>query len=373
MISFGRFKPNDDGKLEFTVSNGTIIRILSLILVFLIVVTFLTKISYALLLIVISFFLALALNAPVQWLAKHLPHRRGHERRAVATVISFLIVVIILGGFIASITPPIVRQTQGFVSNVPSYIEQIQNDDSSFSRFVRKHNLESEVQSFSNQLKSRLNHYVGSAVNTVAAIGKSIVAMLTILVLTFLMLVEGPRWVKYIYRLMPKRHQRHAERVAGDMYKVVRGYVNGQVILAAIAAALITPALFILHISYPVALIFVIFLAGLIPFIGHTIGAIIVTLVALFHSPIAAIIILAYYILYINIENYLIQPRLQSMTTNMTPLTVFLAVVVGVTFGGMVGGLLAIPVAGCIKVLVVDYIDRKNIANDNDPAKVETK
>ncbi len=93
---------------------------------------------------------------------------------------------------------------------------------------------------------------------------------------------------------------------------MVRGFINGQVTLAALAAILIVPALFILHISYPIALMVVIFICGLIPLVGHTIGAIIVTVVALFTSPLAAVIILAYYILYQQIENYLVQPRIQA-------------------------------------------------------------
>lgn len=362
MISFRSGK--SDSKTEITISNATIIRVLLLVLAFLIFVVFLSKITYALLLILIAFFLALALNAPVHWLAQHLPHPKGRERRTAATVISFLIVVIVLGGFIASTMPPIITQTKNFINHVPGYVNDIQNKNSGVSKFIDRYHLQPEVNKFSNQLKSHLGDLSGSAIHAIGTIAKSIVAVLTILVLTFLMLIEGPRWLKYGLRLLPDRHRGHTKKLMSDMYKVVRGYANGQVIMAVIAAALITPALFILHISYPIALIFVIFLCGLIPFIGHTIGAVIVTIVALFHSPISALIILAYYILYIHIENYVIQPRLQSFTTNMTPLIVILAVVIGVSFGGLVGGLLAIPVAGCVKVLVVDYINRQNLISE---------
>jgi predicted PurR-regulated permease PerM len=362
MIRFGT--SGDGQKQEITISNGTVIRVLLLVLIFMGFVTFLSKITDALLLLIVSFFLALALNSPVHWLARHLPHPKGHEHRAAATVISFLIIVIILGGFAAAISPPIASQTKNFINHIPSYVSDFQNENSGFGKFVKHYHLQPEVNKFSEGVKSHLSSFTGSAVNTIASVARSVVLALTILVLTFLMLVEGPRWLKYGSKLLPSRHEAHVASLAQDMYKVVRGYVNGQVILAAIAAALITPALFILHISYPVALIFVIFLCGLIPFIGHTIGAIIVTLVALFHSPISAAIILAYYILYINIENYVIQPRLQSFTTNMTPLMVFGAVVIGVSFDGIIGGLLAIPVAGCIKVLLLDYIYRKNLIDD---------
>jgi predicted PurR-regulated permease PerM len=158
------------------------------------------------------------------------------------------------------------------------------------------------------------------------------------------------------------------------MYRVIKGYVNGQVLLALIASLLIAPMLFILHIGYPIALVFVIFICGLIPMVGHTIGAIIVTLVALFHSPISAVIILAYYILYQQIENYAVQPRVQASSTQMSPLIVFSSVLLGVSFGGLLGGLVAIPIAGCIRIVLLDYLrSRKVIGPAETELTAETK
>jgi predicted PurR-regulated permease PerM len=119
--------------------------------------------------------------------------------------------------------------------------------------------------------------------------------------------------------------------------------------------------LLILGISYPAALTVVVFICGLIPLVGHTIGAIIVSTVALFNSPWSALIVLIYYILYQQIENYIIQPRIQANSTNMSPLLVFASVIVGVSFGGLLGGLVAIPVAGCIRIALLDYLRAKNI------------
>jgi predicted PurR-regulated permease PerM len=164
-----------------------------------------------------------------------------------------------------------------------------------------------------------------------------------------------------------------AERVGHDMYRVIKGYFNGQVILAALAALLIMPAILALHIGYPAALFVIVFVCGLIPMVGHTIGAIIVTTVALFHSFTSAVIILAYYILYQQIENYLIQPRLQANSTNMSPLLVFMSVVVGVSFGGLVGGLLAIPVAGCIRIAVLEYLRTRKLIDDRQFAEATTE
>jgi predicted PurR-regulated permease PerM len=145
------------------------------------------------------------------------------------------------------------------------------------------------------------------------------------------------------------------------MYRVIKGYVNGQVTLAVIASVFITPALVVLHISYPIALIVVIFICGLIPMVGHTIGAVIVTIVALFHSTGSAVAILIYYLLYQQFENYIIQPRIQANSTNMSPLLVFASVIVGVSFGGLFGGLVAIPVAGCVRIALLEYLRSRRI------------
>jgi predicted PurR-regulated permease PerM len=117
----------------------------------------------------------------------------------------------------------------------------------------------------------------------------------------------------------------------------------------------------------------VVFICGLIPMVGHTIGAIIVTLVALFHSVSSAVIILAYYILYQQIENYLIQPRIQANTTNMSPLLVFAAVLVGVSFGGLFGGLVAIPVAGCIRIALLEYLRSRHIIGSSEFKQATTE
>jgi predicted PurR-regulated permease PerM len=180
-------------------------------------------------------------------------------------------------------------------------------------------------------------------------------------VLTFMMLVEGPAWLIFTREIVPDRHHLMADRLAMDMYRVIKGYVNGQVTLAGIAALLIFPALLILHIQYALALMVLIFICGLIPMVGHTIGAVIVTLVALFHSTSSAVIILIYYFLYQQTENYLIQPRIQANSTNMSPLLVFMSVVIGVSFGGLAGGLVSIPVAGCIRIAVLEYLRKKKI------------
>lgn len=367
-------KSTTSGEVAVTITTETFLRLAGLTVVIIVLLAAVHKAAHALLLVFIAFFLALALNAPVYWLGKHLPGKR-RDNRTLATSLSFLVVVVLLGAFLASIVPPLSRQTESFVRAAPKLVRDFRSQDSQTGHIIRKYHLQGQVDRFSGQLSQRLKHLGGSAFSTAQRIGTSIFALLTILVLTFMMLVEGPRWVGFIRELIPDKHHAMADRLTNDMYRVIKGYVNGQVTLAALASVLIVPAVFILHISYPVALMVIIFICGLIPMVGHTIGAIIITIVALFHSTSSAIIILTYYILYQQLENYLIQPRIQANSTNMSPLLVFTSVVVGVSFGGLFGGLIAIPAAGCLRILLLEYLRNKKIidAPEFKKATTETK
>jgi predicted PurR-regulated permease PerM len=359
---FGFGKKDKEMSVDLNISNRTVLRVLLLVVATMLGLAAVQKASHALLLIFTAFFLALALNAPVHWLAQRIPGKRRGSR-TLATAISFLVIILVLGGFLASIVPPLVRQTNNFIKAAPGLIEDVKNEDGPIGQFVQRYDLQDEVQDLSDEVSDRLKNAGGVAVSTAGAVGTSIFTTLTILVLTFMMLIEGPRWMRLFKDIIPDEHQPRAERLAQGMYKVVKGYVNGQVVLAALAASLILPVLLILDVSYPAALFVVVFICGLIPMVGHTIGAVFVSFVALFTSPWAALIVLGYYFLYQQIENYLVQPRIQANATNMSPLLVFISVVVGVNFGGIFGGLVAIPVAGCLRIVALDYLHRKNIIN----------
>ncbi len=366
------FRRGDEpSEVSLTITTPTFIRLAIMVAVTVILVSSLHRVGHALLLIFMAFFLALALNAPVNWLGQRLPGKRRGSR-SLATTLSFLVVIILLGAFLASIVPPLVRQTDNLIKATPHLVSDLRSQNSAIGHLIRRYHLQNEISTVSHQLSLRLQDVGGTAFTTLRHVGSSIFSLVTVLVLTFMMLVEGPRWVGFAREVIPDRRHDLADHLTQDMYKVIKGFVNGQVLLAALAALLITPAVLLLHISYPAALIVVIFVCGLIPMIGHTIGAIIVTIVALFHSTSAAIIILAYYLLYQQIENYLIQPRVQANTTNMSPLLVFMSIVIGVSFGGLFGGLVAIPVAGCLRILVLEYLRSRKIIDTPEFKKVTT-
>lgn len=356
-------KSDNNESVELSVSTSTYIKLAVLVLVTLLIIWGVRKVSHALLLIGVSFFLSLALNAPVNRIARFMPGKlKGN--RAIGTAISYLIVIIVLGLFFAYVGPPIAKQTGDFIKAAPGIVSEFKNQSGAIGKFIRHYHLQKQVSTLSKQLSDRLHNVGGEAFHTLDTIVKSIFSLVVVLVLTFMMLSEGQRWLGVARNIIPSKYHSTTDKLSRDMYRVIRGFVNGQVFLAALAALFISPALFILHISYPAALILVIFICGLIPLVGHTIGAIIITCVGLFHSTSSGIIILVYYILYQQFETYVIQPKIQANTTKMSPLLVFGSIIIGLSFGGLAGGLLAIPVAGCLRIAVLELLRSQNLISE---------
>lgn len=367
----GIFNSNSNKKIELTVSNSTVIRVVAVILAALIFLNIMRAASWALTLLFVAFFLSIALNAPVRWIAGRLPGRAKHNRTA-AIGLSFLVVILIIAIFISLFIPTLFRQTTAFIDTAPDLITTVQNNDSSLGGFVDRYNLDQYIDEFSDELSERLDDIAPTALSAVSRAGQNLIATVTVLVLTFMMLIEGPKWMEEFRKIVPSKKRKRVDKVVSDMNRVIKGYVNGQLLLASMAALFILPPLFILNISYPIALSVVVFICGLIPMVGGIIGGTIVTLVALFTSPISAIIILGYFVLYQQIENYIIQPKVQANSTNMSPLLVFTSVVIGANIAGLLGGLLAIPIAGCLRVLVLDYIEQNDMLSTSEIEPTKT-
>jgi len=353
-------------KVTVDVETKTVVRVLLAVGVFVGIIFMVNRLWPALILVLISMILALALNAPINALAGKLPGKN----RTLATTAAFLVLIGVLGTFIYVAVPPVVDQTTKFVQNLPQYVEEIRARGGPVADFINHYDLQDQVDQLvagAQQQAGNIAQGVGSSVvNGIASFFNGFVAIITILVLTFLMLVEGPRWVERFWNLYTDADQleRH-QRLAAKMYKVVSGYVNGQVLVAAIAAGvglatlLILTSFFNVPVGAVIPLTGLIFITDLIPLIGATIGAVIIVLVLLFSDPGAALTFLIYFIIYQQIENNFIQPLVQSRTVALSALSVLVALILGITMLGILGGILAIPLAGCIRVLLLDYMEHR--------------
>jgi predicted PurR-regulated permease PerM len=347
-------------KVTVTVTNKTIVRTILWIVATIILYKFIGRISHGLTLIFASFFLALALNPAVSWISRRL----RIESRIRATGVAYLLAVLILVLFFSLVIPPLVRQTRTFISTVPDTVQNFQSQDSKLAQAARRYNIDQKISKSAKDFASHYSDYGSTALNTGKRVIEAFASVLAVLVMTFMMLVEGPRWLELFWGVVPANRRQHHKRIAYKMYKGVSGFVNGQVILAVIAGFFAFLALEIAsHITHggvnAVALAGIVSVFGLIPLFGNPLAAILVILACLINSVTLGIVMLIYFVVYFFIENHTFQPYIQSRLNELTALTVFVAAILGVGFGGLLGAIIAIPAASAIKVLVEDYFEQR--------------
>lgn len=337
--------------ITVNITNKTVIRIVIFVLVTLLAVGFFSKIQTALRLIMISGFLALALNPVVMFISNHLPSKS----RVRATATAYLAVILLLSGFFAVIVPPLIKQSIEFVNTIPLSVDDIQNQDTALVRFIERHKLTNQYTQAITEVKQNLNNVTDRAYSLVTAIGGGIISGITVLVMAFMMLLEGPQWIEQIIALQPKNKVASRKKMLKKMYDTVTGYVNGQLVIAGIASGFAFFALAIastvIGVSInPIALAAIVGLIGLIPMIGNTIAAVIVVVFCLFVSAPLAIVMAIFFVVYQQVENATLQPMIQSRYNQLSPLTVFISAIIGVSVAGFLGALVAIPLVSCIKI-----------------------
>ena len=341
--------------ITINIDNTTIFKVIVATVLFILTFRFLQAVSYGLTLIGISAFLALALNPPVSYLSARIT--RGIS--AAATGIAYLFVLTIIGGFLWALVPPLVNQTGDFLDNLPQYVENISQGDNFVSDFVNRYDLDTEIKEFGDNLGDRLGDTSGPIFSGINIIGAALVSLLTVLVLTFFMLIEGPAWLDKFWKLQPASKRKHRQQLAQKMYSVITGYVNGQLVIALFASFMSLIAMLIVGIPYALPLAGVVGLFGLIPLVGATLASLLVIVVALFQSAYSAIAMLVFFLIYQQVENNVIQPYIQSRTLDVSPLLVLVAVLFGISIGGILGGFVAIPVAAITKILITDYYAKR--------------
>ena|SRR3990167_247179 len=347
---------NNKQVITISVKTRTLIKVVAVLIGTVFLIKMLGLIVKPLILISVSFFLAIGLNPAVSWITKRL---KSHSR-IKATAITYVLVLAILIGFFSLLIPPLVGQTVKFIQDVPQTINNFKTQDSAAKNFVYHYKLDKALDDFSYDFGDHYKDISKPALATATTIGSTIANVIALLIITFMMLVEGPGWLSKFWKIQPPSKRQRRKELAEKMYKVVTGYVNAQVIVATIGGVFTFIALIVLsqifHVNVnAIALAAIITLFALLPLIGTTIGAVLVVVACIFISAPLAIAMAIYFILYQQIENTTIQPYIQSRSNNLTPLLVFMGAMIGVAVAGIVGALFAIPIAGCIGVLIEDH------------------
>ena len=356
-------------KVKIEIDTRTFVRFWLVVIGFAFAILAIYSARTALILIGVAFFLALALNAPVSYLAKHLPGKS----RVGGTAIAYILVVAFLAAFAFFVVPPITQQTVKFAETIPGIVDTATAQSQGFGAFVEKYNLQPQVDQAVSSIKDNATSWAARAgQNILTGLGSLlslIVSTLLVLVLSFLMLIEAPMWLKRIWKVYNDhdRMERH-KRLASKMYNVVTGYVTGQLTVSGIGGLLSGLTVFILslflnvptNLALPAAAIA--FTLSLIPMFGATIAGILISLLLLFNDVTAGVIFIIFFIVYQQIENNYVSPTIQSKKVELSALAVLASVTIGLYVFGLAGGIISIPIAGCIKVLLEEYLSR---AKDN--------
>lgn len=331
----------------------------------------------ALLIIGSALFLALALETPVNALAKRLPKRS----RLLSTTIAFVSVVAILVGFVVLVVPPIVQQSMHLFEQIPSMISSDSQQAKYVSQIIDQYHLQDQVDRAVETAKSNaagwISNISANVLSGISSLLSFVFATFLVLVLSFLMLLEGPRWLDALWGsyLDKQRMERHKE-LAGKMYAVLRGYVSGQLLVSLIGGMCAGITVFIMSFIWPLpaSLAFptvaIVFTLSLVPMFGATLAGIVIAIVLALNSIAAAIVFSIYFIIYQQVENNFISPQIQSRTIKLSALAVLIAVTIGTYVFGLLGGIISIPIAGSVKVLLEDWLQHrkaKHVAKTNKP------
>jgi len=304
--------------------------------------------------VLIAGFLAMALNPAVDALV-----RRG-VRRGPAVAIVIICAILVLIGIAATFVPTLVREVNDLANAVPGYIDDLTRGRGRLGFLERDYHIVERARDAIE--KSGVGGVLGlstTALTVTKSILNAVIALVTILFLTVFMLLEGPAWVERIYSLIPEPSQPRWRKVGGDIYRTVGGYVTGNLAISLIAGVTSTAVLLGLGVPYAVALGLIVAILDLIPLAGATLAAIIVSVVGFLHSTTAGIVLVIFFVLYQQLENHVLQPLVYGRTVQLSPLIVLIAVLMGAELAGVIGALGAIPVAGSIQVVVIDWLDHR--------------
>ncbi len=334
------------------ISNRTIFRVLAITTTFIGVIGVGYLVRRELIWFGVAFFLAIALNPGVERFSKYMPRKN----RGLAAGLMFLIIIGLIAFMAITMIPPLVSQTQSLIKNIPAITNDITNGNNPFSNFLRQYDLIPQLRANQERITSAVSNVGGSALDFVRVILSSFIATLTVLVLTFFMLIEGPKWIAFVKRTASSPKLAHREKLAMQMYEAVTGYVNGNLLTSLIASIVTAIFLSSIGVPYSIPLGLLVGFFDLLPLVGATMGAAVVIIVSLFHSIPAAIIVAIFFLVYQQLENHILQPLIYAKTVEISPLTVLMAALVGSALGGIIGALVAIPFAASLLILVKDYL-----------------
>ena len=302
--------------------------------------------------ILIAALLAAALNPAVEAF-----ERRG-MRRGYAASLVFALALLALTGIGFLVIPPLVTQVSDFIDAVPGLIDDLTAGEGPFGWLQDEYQIVDRIREAIEARGAGGVLGLGEPfLDVVRSVVTVVVGTITIIFLTYFMLLEGPRTMKQLIGLLPESSRPRYERVGRDVYRTISGYVTGNLLISVVAGTLATIVLFAVGSDYAVALGLLVAILDLIPLAGATIAAIIVSTVIFIETDwLRCLLVIAFFIGYQQFENHVLQPLVYGRTVQVSPLAVLCAVLIGAQLAGILGALVAIPVAGSLLAVAREVI-----------------
>jgi len=301
-------------------------------------------------LILIGIFLAVALGPGVDFIHHNAKIPRGP---AILLVFVTLFFAIFLVGLL--VVPPVVDQVKQLADDIPSYIDDLRTNDT-IREYDDKYDITQKLREQASSLPSRLADAAGALRAVTVGVFSAALQLVTVLTVTFFLLLDGGRIMRWLQAQMSPQRRQRFERVTSDVYKSTAGYVAGALTIASICGITTYIVLSILGVPFAVPLSVLMAFLALIPLVGASIGGAIVALVTLFNDfPTDTIVWVVFLVVYQQLENNLLQPQVYKRTVDLHPLVVILGILIGSSLLGVLGALLAIPIAAALQIAVRDW------------------
>jgi predicted PurR-regulated permease PerM len=309
--------------------------------------------------VLVSVFLALALNPAVDAVQR----RFGVARRGAAAGIIYVLALLALAALGFALIPPIADQVNGLAQAAPGYVEDLTKGRGPLGFLETKYHVVEKVRQGVGKGGNAAGVLGGaSAVLSITrGVITAIVGTVTIAFMTFFMLLEGQAWIDRVYALVPAGAEPRWRQVGTRIAETVSGYVTGNLLISLIAGSASALVLFIMGVPYALALGLLVAILDLVPLAGATLAGILIGTVAFLTSLTAGIVVVTFFVLYQQLENHLLQPLVYGRTVELSPLAVLISVLVGAEVAGVLGALGAIPIAGTIQIVLTDWRDHRRI------------
>ncbi|HXG76676.1 MAG TPA: AI-2E family transporter [Gaiellaceae bacterium] len=302
--------------------------------------------------ILIAMLLAAALNPAVEAF-----ERRGLSRGWAATLV-FAVALAFLTALGSLVVPPLVTQVTDFVNAVPDFIDDLTRGRGPLGFLQDDYQIVDRIrEAIEREGAAGVLGLSEPFLDIVRSVVTAVVGVITIVFLTYFMLLEGPRTIAGLLGLLPEPTRVRYERVGREIYRTISGYVTGNLLISLIAGTTSAVVLFAVGSDYAVALGLLVAVLDLIPLAGATLAAVIVTtVIAIEEDWVRAVIVAVFFVAYQQLENHVLQPLVYGRTVQLSPLGVLCAVLVGAQLAGILGALLAIPIAGSLLAVAREIV-----------------